>query len=104
MAFYRIFISNISLGEGFNVNIPWNKDLMGNGEYKVAFDRIILPVANQFQPDLILIACGFDAVAADPIGKFLVRIDISSHNLQCSFSTLTWGGGVRLSYSSCNFY
>lgn len=55
-------------GEGFNVNIPWNKDMMGNAEYKIAFDRIILPIANQFKPDLILIACGFDAVAADPIG------------------------------------
>ena len=43
--------------------------MMGNAEYKIAFDRIILPVANQFKPGLILVASGFDAVAADPIGK-----------------------------------
>ena len=56
-------------GEGFNVNIPWNKDMMGNPEYKIGFDRIILPIANQFKPDIILVASGFDAVAADPIGE-----------------------------------
>ena len=45
--------------------------MMGNAEYKIAFDRIILPVANQFKPDLILVASGFDAVAADPIGEYI---------------------------------
>ena len=61
------------LGEGFNVNIPWNKDMMGNAEYKIAFDRIILPIANQFKPDLFLVACGFDAVAADPLGRCNIK-------------------------------
>ena len=50
--------------------------MMGNAEYKIAFDRIILPVANQFKPDLILVASGFDAVAADPIGKKKHRLNL----------------------------
>lgn len=45
---------------------------MGNCEYKAAFDTIVLPIANQFKPDLVLVACGFDAVAADPLGDYIL--------------------------------
>ena len=54
------------------MNIPWNRDMMGNAEYKAAFDRIVLPIAKQFQPDLILVSCGFDAAAADMIGEYIL--------------------------------
>lgn len=32
-------------GEGFNVNIPWNLESMGDAEYLAAFQQIILPIA-----------------------------------------------------------
>ena len=59
-------------GLGYNVNIPWNKDMMSNTEYKVAFERIVLPIVRQFKPDLVLVASGFDAAAADLLGEYVL--------------------------------
>lgn len=59
-------------GEGYNVNIPWNRDRMGNTEYRDAFLRIVTPIISQFKPDLTFVACGFDAAAADIIGEYVL--------------------------------
>ena len=64
------------------MNIPWNKDLMGNSEYKAAFDKIVFPIAKQFNPDLILVAAGFDAAAADPIGDYVLTSDMYAYMTQ----------------------
>ena len=55
-------------GKGFNINIPWNGSGMGDPEYSLAFFSIILPVAYQFNPDLVLVSSGFDAARGDPLG------------------------------------
>ena len=52
---------------------------MGNIEYKTAFDRIILPIAHQFKPDLIVVASGFDAAAADIIGEYILTPDMYAY-------------------------
>ena len=49
---------------------------MGNADYKAAFDRVVIPVLNQFNPDLILVSCGIDAVAADHIGDYILTPDM----------------------------
>ena len=72
----------LSPGEGFTINIPWNKDKMGDSEYKCAFDSIILPVANQFKPDLIFVAAGFDAATADPLGEYVLTSDMYAYMTQ----------------------
>lgn len=41
---------------------------LGPNEYKLAFESIVLPLAKEFAPDVILISCGFDAGIGDPIG------------------------------------
>ena len=56
-------------GEGFNVNIPWNGSGMGDTEYALAFYNIVLPIAYEFNPDLVLVSAGFDAARGDPLGK-----------------------------------
>ena len=38
---------------------------MGDAEYKEAFDKLILPIFTQFNPDLILVSSGFDAAVGD---------------------------------------
>ena len=51
-------------GLGKNVNIPFNSRLappMGDAEYLAAFRSIVMPVAEHFQPQLVLVSCGFDA-------------------------------------------
>ncbi|XP_068104737.1 histone deacetylase 6 isoform X3 [Hyperolius riggenbachi] len=55
-------------GEGFNVNIPWNGRKMGDMEYLLAFHRIVMPIAYEFNPQLVLVSAGFDAARGDPLG------------------------------------
>lgn len=61
-------------GEGYTINIPLAAGT-GNAGYLAAFDRIVLPVLRQFQPELILISAGQDANAVDPLGRMSVSAD-----------------------------
>jgi hypothetical protein len=42
----------------------------GDAEYLLAFDEVILPVTRAFEPDIILVSCGFDAAKGDPLGRY----------------------------------
>ncbi|GAB6026765.1 Histone deacetylase 4, variant 2 [Chamberlinius hualienensis] len=56
-------------GIGFNVNIAWSSYLrppMGDAEYMAAFRTIIMPIARDFNPEIVLVSCGFDAAASHP--------------------------------------
>ena len=55
-------------GRGFTVNVPWPGG-MGDPEYLAAFDRVLLPIARDFAPDLTLVSAGFDAAEGDPLGS-----------------------------------
>jgi len=70
-------------GLGFNINIPWDTNIsqvdefakenntvsdLGSNEYKLAFESIVLPVAREFAPDVIIVSCGFDGGIGDQIG------------------------------------
>lgn len=55
-------------GKGFNVNIPWNKKGMADMEYLLAFQAVIMPIAYDFNPELVLVSAGFDAAVGDPLG------------------------------------
>lgn len=59
-------------GEGYNVNIPWSVPGMGDGDYMYAFERVVLPIAFEFDPDLVIISSGFDAAEGDIIGGCMV--------------------------------
>ena len=59
-------------GLGKNVNIGWHDQGMGDGEYMAAFDEVVMPIAREFNPDLVIISAGFDAAAGDPLGAFFV--------------------------------
>ena len=52
-------------GTGFTVNIGWSRTGMGNEEYAAAFQSIVMPVAREFQPDLVLVSAGFDGALGD---------------------------------------
>jgi len=54
-------------GRGRTVNIAWPAG-MGDAEYLAAFDRVLLPIASAFEPELVLVSCGFDAAAGDLLG------------------------------------
>lgn len=48
-------------GEGFNVNVPWPWEGFGDADYLAAWDRVLMPIARQFDPEIVLISAGFDA-------------------------------------------
>jgi histone deacetylase 6 len=52
---------------GRTVNVPWPPGC-GDAEYLAAFDRVLLPMARRFEPDLVLVSAGFDAAQGDPLG------------------------------------
>ncbi|CCE93583.1 histone deacetylase HDA1 TDEL_0G02160 [Torulaspora delbrueckii] len=56
-------------GEGFNCNITWPVGGVGDAEYMLAFEQIVMPMAREFQPDLVIISSGFDAADGDTIGQ-----------------------------------
>ncbi|KRC59715.1 MULTISPECIES: class II histone deacetylase [unclassified Nocardioides] len=55
-------------GEGYALNIPLPPGT-GHGGYLSAMDRVITPAIERFRPDLVLVASGFDANAADPLAR-----------------------------------
>ncbi len=57
-------------GEGFNLNIPLPPGT-GHVGYVEAFERLVLPALHDFQPDAIVIACGFDAGLVDPLSRMI---------------------------------
>ncbi len=62
-------------GEGFNINIPWPGKRYGDKEYLYAFQKVVIPVAKEFEPDLVLVSCGFDAAKGDYIGEMSITPD-----------------------------
>jgi histone deacetylase 6 len=52
-------------GEGFNVNVGWSRKEMGDEEYFAVWERLLMPIAREFNPDLVLVSAGFDAAASD---------------------------------------
>uniref|UniRef100_A0A671KWV4 histone deacetylase n=1 Tax=Sinocyclocheilus anshuiensis TaxID=1608454 RepID=A0A671KWV4_9TELE len=56
-------------GEGFNVNVAWTGGLeppMGDAEYLAAFRMVVMPIAQEFSPDVVLVSSGFDAAEGHP--------------------------------------
>ncbi|XP_075463491.1 histone deacetylase 4 isoform X2 [Ascaphus truei] len=56
-------------GVGFNVNIAFTGGLdppMGDAEYLAAFRTVVMPIANEFSPEVVLVSAGFDAVEGHP--------------------------------------
>ena len=58
-------------GEGFTINCPFPA---GAGRHEIlgAFQNQLIPAAEDFQPDLVLISAGFDSRGGDPLGNFLL--------------------------------
>ncbi|NVK40725.1 MAG: class II histone deacetylase [Oceanospirillaceae bacterium] len=61
-------------GTGFNLNVPMPAG-SGIGAYLAALDQLVLRALERFQPELIVVACGFDAAALDPLGPMILNSD-----------------------------
>ncbi|MFV2038278.1 MAG: class II histone deacetylase [Paracoccaceae bacterium] len=57
-------------GAGANMNIPLPPGA-GHATYLEVMQRLVAPALRAYQPDVIVIACGYDAAAIDPLGRML---------------------------------
>lgn len=53
--------------------------MMGDFEYLTAMYSIILPIAYDFEPELVLISSGFDACRYDPLGNYCINPQTYGH-------------------------
>jgi acetoin utilization deacetylase AcuC-like enzyme len=58
-------------GEGYTVNVPLTAH-GGDGVYRAAFERVLLPIAEAYRPELVLVSAGFDAATRDPLAQMEV--------------------------------
>ncbi|PZQ95847.1 MAG: class II histone deacetylase [Cereibacter sphaeroides] len=61
-------------GRGANINIPLPPGT-GHKGYLTAMERIVLPALHRFKPDAIVVACGFDASAVDPLSRTMATAE-----------------------------
>ena len=61
-------------GEGFNINVPLPPG-SGAGAYLAVMERVVLPALRRFAPAFIVVACGFDAGAYDPMARMMLHPD-----------------------------
>lgn len=61
-------------GEGYNINLPMYAG-SGHASYCYAMDRLVIPAIEAFKPDMIIVACGFDASAPDPLSTMQATAD-----------------------------
>ncbi|XP_054080364.1 histone deacetylase 5 isoform X13 [Rissa tridactyla] len=72
------------MGVGYNINIAWTGGVdppIGDVEYLTAFRTVVMPIANEFSPDVVLVSAGFDAVEGhlSPLGGYSVTAKCFGH-------------------------
>lgn len=68
-------------GQGYTANIPIPGG-HGDASYAAIFEQVVWPLADRFQPQLILASAGFDAHWADPLAG--IRLSLNGYALLCS--------------------
>lgn len=53
-------------GEGMTINVPLSPG-QGDAEYREVFERVLVPAADRFKPEFVVISAGFDAHRDDPL-------------------------------------
>jgi acetoin utilization deacetylase AcuC-like enzyme len=61
-------------GEGATCNVPLAAGA-GDADYQFAFDEVVAPVVERFDPDLFVVSAGFDAHRHDPISRMRVTTE-----------------------------
>ena len=55
-------------GEGYTINVPM-KSGEGDEEYRAVFQKSLVPAADAFKPEFVIISAGFDAHKDDPLAS-----------------------------------
>lgn len=55
-------------GKGLTINVPLSGG-QGDDEYRDVFQKVLVPAADTFQPEFVVISAGFDAHRDDPLAS-----------------------------------
>ena len=66
-------------GEGYNVNIPLNTTGNTDADYLHAWHQVVLPLATEFRPQLVLVSAGYDPAIGCPEGEQAVSPACFAH-------------------------
>uniref|UniRef100_A0A8C0V9X8 Histone deacetylase 10 n=1 Tax=Cyanistes caeruleus TaxID=156563 RepID=A0A8C0V9X8_CYACU len=66
------FFFNASVSHTFQVG-------MGNSDYLAAFFHVLLPMAFEFDPELVIVSSGYDSGIGDPEGQMNATPEVFSH-------------------------
>lgn len=58
-------------GEGYTVNIPL-PPATGDEGYRYTFEKLVLPILEEYRPQLLLISAGQDPSGLDPLSRMMV--------------------------------
>jgi acetoin utilization deacetylase AcuC-like enzyme len=80
-------------GRGSTLNVPLPPGA-GDAAYALAFERLIVPAARRFKPDMLLVSAGFDAHWRDPLAQAAVTLSGFSAMMTtlCALSDELCGG------------
>lgn len=82
-------------GKGFNLNLPLNEIGCNDADFLLMWFNVILPVAYEYNPELVIISAGFDAALGCPEGKMRLK-PTTYHILTHSLMSLADGRVVAL--------
>lgn len=82
-------------GRGYSLNVPLPPG-SGFGAYRDAFERIVVPALDAYRPQLILVACGYDAGKFDPLGRMLLDDVAFRWMTQCVLDVAQRHAGGRI--------
>jgi acetoin utilization deacetylase AcuC-like enzyme len=85
-----------------NVNVPLPPG-SGEGAYLAALERVVAPALRGFEPELVILATGYDASACDPMGRMLLTSDTFRRLTElvletCPRAVAIHEGGYNLGY------
>jgi acetoin utilization deacetylase AcuC-like enzyme len=63
--------AGVGAGHGYTFNVPLPAG-SGDAEYADVFEKILVPAATRFDPDIVLVSAGFDAHIDDPLAGMAV--------------------------------
>lgn len=66
-----VFETGEADGKGFTVNVPMTAG-MNDNDFATIYQKTLIPVAERFKPDFILVSAGFDIHEDDPLGGMRV--------------------------------
>lgn len=86
-------------GKGANMNIPLPPGA-GHATYIETLERLALPAIRAFKPDAIVVACGYDAAALDPLGRMLASVETFAimTRMTCDLADDICGGKVMMAH------